>query len=82
MKNVVPMSWGYVAGRSVMWCTVMPSVLIADRDSGKYKTNIFREHTYDLLYSQRGDILQIIYLDVQPTFVHFCPPSAKLMFQA
>ena len=32
----------------------MPSVLIADRDSGKYKTNIFREHTYDLLCSQRG----------------------------
>ena len=60
----------------------MPSVLIADRDSDKYKTNIFREHTYDLLYSQRGNILQIIYLDVQPTFAHFCPPSAKLMFQA
>ena len=60
----------------------MPSVPIADRDSGKYKTNIFREHTYDLLYSQRGNILQIIYLDVQPTFAHFCPPSAKMMFQA
>ena len=60
----------------------MPSVLIADRDSGKYKTNIFLEHTYDLLCSQRGNILQIIYLDVQPTFAYFCPPSAKLMFQA
>ena len=51
----------------------MPSVLIADHDSGKYKTNIFREHTSDLLYSQRGYILYIIYLDVQPTFAHFCP---------
>ena len=60
----------------------MPSVLIADRGSDKYKTNIFRDHTYDLLYSQRGNILQIIYLDVQPTFAHFCPPSAELMFQA
>ena len=60
----------------------MPSVLIEDRDSGKYKTNIFLEHTYDLLYSQRGNILQIIYLDVQPTFADVCPPSAKLMFQA
>ena len=34
------------------------------RLSPKCKTNIFLEHTYDLMYSQRGDILQIIYLDV------------------
>ena len=52
------------------------------RLSPKCKTNIFLEHTYDLMYSQRGDILQIIYLDVQSTLAHFCPPSAKLMFQA
>ena len=56
----------------------MPSVLIADRDSGNYKTNIFREHTYDLLYSQHGNILQIIDLEVQPTFVHFWSTVSKV----
>ena len=55
MKNVVPMSWDKLCGWSLS--DLMPSVLIADRDGGKYKANIFREHTYDLLYSQRGNIL-------------------------
>ena len=49
MKNVDPCL-------EAVWL-VAQSLLIADRYSGKYKTNIFQEHNYDVLYSQRGNIL-------------------------